>query len=40
MNCRENQYFLFLLGGVRGEHFKITRPKHQVLKSTSRMQLS
>ena len=45
MNCRKNLYSLLALpqqggGGVRDEHFKVTRPKQQVLNSVLRMQLS
>ena len=42
MNCRENLYFLYALphgGGGQGENVKVTRPKHQLLKSISGMEL-
>ena len=43
MNCRENLYFLYALptggGGGYGGNVKVTRPKHQLLKSISGMEL-
>ena len=42
MNCGENLYFFMPSptgGGGQGENVKVTRPKHQLLKSISGMEL-